>query len=71
MKKETNNQKSLDTQTDKKDTQSIKKNPKGSSALVAASKGRSAVDSVKATSNKDVRGSSGLANTGPFVSYED
>lgn len=31
----------------------------------------SAVENVKAGSRKDVRGSSGLSNTGPFVSYED
>ncbi len=30
-----------------------------------------AVGNVKAGSRKDVRGSSGLSNTGPFVSYED
>ncbi len=41
-----------------------------SSALVAASLGRSAVDHVRAHSRGDIRGSSGLANTGPFVSYE-
>ncbi len=71
MKKETSNQKKGVTQIDKKDNQSIKKTSKKSSALLAASKGRSAVDNVKANSGKDVRGSSGLANTGPFVSYED
>ncbi len=71
MKKENSNQKKSVTPIDKKDNQSIKKTSKKSSALLAASKGRSAVDHVKATTNKDVRGSSGLANTGPFVSYED
>ncbi|HEV8079366.1 MAG TPA: hypothetical protein VGP43_01540 [Chitinophagaceae bacterium] len=71
MKKETSNQKKGVTQIDKKGNQSIKKTSKKSSALLAASKGRSAVDNVKAASGKDVRGSSGLANTGPFVSYED
>ncbi len=70
MKKENSNQKKLVTQTDKKDNQSIKKTPKKSSPLLAASKGRSAVDNVKAASGKDVRGSSDLTNTGPFVSYE-
>ncbi len=44
--------------------------PKKSSALVAASVGRSAVNQVKATSSKDVRGSSGLANTGTIISYD-
>jgi hypothetical protein len=49
----------------------IKKTPKKkSSALVAASMGGSALDAVKAHSSKDVRGTSGLANTGPFVSYD-
>ena len=43
---------------------------KKSSALVAASVGRSAVDAVKATSSRDVRGSSGLANTGTIISYD-
>lgn len=71
MKNENSNQKKLDTQIDKKADQSTKKSPKKSSALLAASKGRSAVDNVKAASVKDVRGSSGLTNTGPFVSYED
>ncbi|MEO8764288.1 MAG: hypothetical protein ABI416_08375, partial [Ginsengibacter sp.] len=58
----------------KKDTKNItpekvaekkqKKPLKKSSALLAASMGRSAVDGVDAHSSKDVRGSSGLANTG-------
>lgn len=43
---------------------------KKSSASVAASVGRSAVDAVKATSSRDVRGSSGLANTGTIISYD-
>lgn len=30
-----------------------------------------AVDNVKATTRKNVRGTSGLTNTGPFVSYEN
>ncbi len=71
MKKQNSNQKKSVTQTDKKGNQSIKKTSKKSSALLAASKGRSAVDQVKARSGEDVRGSSGLINTGPFVSYED
>ena len=44
---------------------------KHTSALAAAAKGRSATAAVKHDSNTDVRGSSGLANTGPFVSYND
>ena len=47
-----------------------KKAGKKSSALVASSVGRSAVDAVKAHSSKDVRGSSGLANTGTIISYD-
>lgn len=47
-----------------------KKQVKKSSALLAASKGRSAVDAVSAHSSKDVRGSSGLANTGTIISYD-
>lgn len=64
---------------DKKDTKNIapekvaekkqKKPSKKSSALVAASMGRNAVDAVDAHSSKDVRGSSGLANTGTIISY--
>lgn len=59
--------------TEKKQEQSKPQKPgsKKSSALAAASKGRSAVDAAKHDSNTDVRGSSGLANTGPFVSYND
>ena len=71
MKKENSNQKKPVTQIEKKENQSTKKTSKKSSALLAASKGGSAVDNVKAASGKNVRGSSGLANTGPFVSYED
>jgi len=48
-----------------------KVSPKKSSALVAASLGRSAVDAVQPNSGQDVKGTSDLANTGPFVSYED
>ncbi len=65
---------------DKKDTKDImpekiagkkqKKPSKKSSALLAASLGRSAVDAVKPHSSKDVRGSSGLANTGTIISYD-
>ena len=47
-----------------------KRQKKHTSAGVAASAGRSAVDQVKASSRRDVDGTSGLTNTGPFVSYE-
>ena len=47
-----------------------KNKKKHSSALAAASLGRSAVDHAKAHSRSDVSGSSGLANEGPYVSYE-
>ena len=59
-----------DTQTAKDNTRT-KKTKKKSSALVAASKGRSAVNSAMANSSMDVRGSNGLANTGPVTSYEN
>ena len=68
------------TPIDKKDTKKTmsekvaekkqKKPLKKSSALIAASIGRSAVDTVNAHSSKDVRGSSGLANTGTIISYD-
>ena len=48
-----------------------KRKKKHVSALVAASLGRSAVDHAKAHSSGDVTGTSGLSNTGPFVSYEN
>ena len=44
---------------------------KKSSALKAASMGRSAINEVKGRSSSDVIGSSGLSNTGPVVSYEE
>jgi hypothetical protein len=47
-----------------------KKVAKKSSALVASSAVRSAVGAVKAHSSRDVRGSSGLANTGTIISYD-
>ena len=43
---------------------------KKSSGIVAAAVGRSAVDAVKGNSSRDVRGSSGLANTGTIISYD-
>ncbi len=65
---------------DKKDAKNImpekvaekkqKKPLKKSSALLAASMGRSALDRVNAHSSKEVRGSSGLANTGTIISYD-
>lgn len=45
--------------------------PLKSSALVAASLGRSAVDAVQPTAGTDVKGTSGLTNSGPVVNYED
>ncbi len=44
--------------------------PKKSSGIVADAVGRSAVNQVKANSSKNVRGSSGLANTGTIISYD-
>ncbi len=65
---------------DKKDTKNIvpekvaekkqKKPLKKSSGFVASSVGRSAVDAVKPHSSRDIRGSSGLANTGTIISYD-
>ncbi len=52
--------------TEKKQKKPLKK----SSALLAASMGRSAVGAVDAHSSRDVRGSSGLADTGPVTSYD-
>lgn len=69
MKKENSIPKKDVTPIENKANQSSKKTPKKSSALLAASQGRSAVANVKARSGKDVRGSSGLANTGPVASY--
>ncbi|MEO7582166.1 MAG: hypothetical protein ABIS74_04180 [Ferruginibacter sp.] len=43
---------------------------KKSSGIVPDAVGRSAVSQVKANSSKDVRGSSGLANTGTIISYD-
>ena len=43
---------------------------KKSSGIVADAVGRSAVNQVKANSSRDVRGSSGLANTGTIISYD-
>ena len=47
-----------------------KTKPEKSSGNVAGAVGRSAVNQVKANSSKDVRGSSGLANTGTIISYD-
>ena len=57
----------LEKPAEKKQRKRIKK----SSALIAASMARSAVDAVDARSSKDVRGSSGLANTGTIISSYD
>ncbi len=86
MKKDNSNSKKEDIttsktgnkQVDKKGKENItpgkasgKKKNNNSSASIAASKSRSAVDHVKPNARGDVRGSSGLTNTGPFVSYEN
>jgi hypothetical protein len=42
-----------------------------SSSMRAASQWRSAVNHVRAHSHKDVEGNSPLANTGPFIDYDD
>ncbi len=55
-----------DKVADKKKKTPIKK----SSGIVGAAVGRSAVDAVKGNSSRDVRGSSGLANTGTIISYD-
>ncbi|MEO8771395.1 MAG: four-helix bundle copper-binding protein [Ferruginibacter sp.] len=47
-----------------------KKKKKHSSALLAASMGRSAMDHVHAHSSSIIRGRSGLANTGTMITYE-
>ena len=48
----------------------LKKAPKKSFGIVPDAVGRSAVSQVKANSSRDVRGSSGLANTGTIISYD-
>jgi hypothetical protein len=48
----------------------IKKPIKKSSVSQINSAERSAVGDVKAHSSRDVRGSSGLANTGTIISYD-
>ncbi len=47
-----------------------KKPVKKSSGFVPSAVGASAVDAVKGRSSKDVRGSSGLADTGTIISYD-
>jgi len=66
-------EKSLNTKTagNTENATGGKKPRKKVSALVAASKGRSAVNAVTANSSGDVRGTNGLANTGPVTSYEN
>lgn len=44
---------------------------KKSSALLAADKGRSAVDNARPQSRRDVGGSSPLTNAGPVTDYGD
>ncbi len=56
--------------TEKVSDKKPKKVTKPSTAFDPASIGSSAVDAVKAHSSRDVRGSSGLANTGTIISYE-
>ena len=58
------------TSTDKVADKKQKTVPKKSTGIVADAVGRSAVNQVKATSSKNVRGSSGLANTGTIISYD-
>lgn len=54
-----------------KDAEKKEKKPsEKSSTFDPASVGRSAVDAVTAHSSRDVKGSSGLADTGPVTSYE-
>jgi hypothetical protein len=57
---------STDQVADKKQKKTIKK----SSGIIAGAVGRSAIDAVKGNSSKDVRGSSGLADTGTIISYD-
>jgi hypothetical protein len=47
-----------------------KTQPKKSSGIVTDAVWRSAVNQVKANSSRDVKGSSGLANTGTIISYD-
>ncbi len=51
--------------------ETIKKNKKHSSALLAASMGRSAMDRVRGHSSTDTRGTSSLANTGTIITYQE
>ncbi len=62
------NQKNL--APDKVASKKQKKSNKKSTGIDIESVERSAVSQVKANSSKDVKGSSGLANTGPVVSYD-
>ena len=55
-----------DKVADKKQKTPIRK----SSGIVAGAVGRSAIDAVKGNSSRDVRKSSGLANTGTIISYD-
>ncbi len=51
--------------------ETVKKKKKHSSALLAASMGRSAMGRVSGHSSTDIRGTSGLANTGTIITYEE
>ena len=53
-----------------KEVKKIKKPIKNSSVSQIDSVEHSAVGAVKAHSSRDVRGSSGLANTGTIISYD-
>ena len=64
-KKDTKN-----TMPEKVEEKKQKKPMKKSSGFVPSAIGRSAVDAVNAHSSRDVRGSSGLANTGTIISYD-
>jgi hypothetical protein len=59
-----------DKENPERKKETIKKNKKHSSALLAASMGRSAVDRVKGHSSSIIRGTSGLSNTGTVITYE-
>ena len=64
------NKKAVKEDLKKNDKEKQKKITKKSSGIVPDAVGRSAVNQVKAGSSRDVRGSSGLANTGTIISYD-
>lgn len=55
----------------KQQKEAIKNKNKHSSALLAASMWRSPVSHARGHVSHDVRGYSGLANTGPFINYDE